>query len=259
MKRLSIIFILLFICLVSCLNNKKEELKTNDQKRILFITSSAHFYGQSDIESTNHFPEIILAYDVFKKEGFKIDFVSPKGGAIPIGYIYSSDSITKEYLYDGHFMNKLKNTKSPNEINSEDYLGVYYSGGGSAMFTVPENLPIQKIVMNIYEKNNGIISAICHGTAGLANLKMSDGNYLIRDKNVSGFPDEFEDLDAKYYKEFPFSIQNMVEERGGSFKFSENGWDGFMVSDGRLVTGQDPSGSALVAKKVIEIIRSKNN
>lgn len=255
MRKLSLILLLFFASFFSC--TQKNDEKTTSKKKILFVASNAHHYGKSDIESTNHFPEIILAYDVFKNEGFEIDFVSPQGGAIPIGYIRSSDSITKKYLYDAEFMAKLKNTKSPNQIDAKEYIGVYYSGGGSAMFTVPEDKPIQKIVMSIYENNNGIVSAVCHGTAGLVNLKESNGNYLVQNKKVSGFPDKFENLKGKYYQEFPFSIQNKITERGGNFKLSEKGWDGFIVADGRLVTGQDPSGSDLVARKVVEIIKNQ--
>ena len=53
---------------------------------------------------------------------------------------------------------------------------------------------------------------------------------------------------------FPFSIQEIIKERGGDFQFSEEGWDGFMVSDGRLISGQDPSAAGLVAEKVIETL-----
>ena len=152
-------------------------------------------------------------------------------------------------------MDALETTKKPNEIRASDYKAVYYGGGGAAMFGVAENEAIQNIVMELYEQHNGIVSAICHGTAGIVNLKTQDGAYLFAGKKVNGFPDVFERKDAEYYKTFPFSIQEIINERGGDFHFSEEGWDGFYQVDGRLITGQDPSAAATVAEKVIETLQ----
>ena len=68
-------------------------------------------------------------------------------------------------------MNKLNKTMKPSEIVASCYGAVQYIGGGAAMFGVPENKEIQKIAMGIYEKYNGVISSVCHGTAGIINLK----------------------------------------------------------------------------------------
>ena len=252
------LFVILFL-FVGCKQNP-ETLPSNDEvaqqaERILFIVSNAHFYGDSDISASNHFSEIVQAYEVFKKKGYAIDFVSPEGGAIPIGYISTSDPLQKKYIYDNEFMDALEATKKPNEIKASDYKAVYYGGGGAAMFGVAENESIQKIVMELYERHNGIISAICHGTAGIVNLKTQDGSYLFAGKKVNGFPDIFENKDAAYYKTFPFSIQETIKQRGGNFQFSEEGWDGYYEVDGRLITGQDPSAAATVAEKVIETLQ----
>jgi putative intracellular protease/amidase len=181
--------------------------------------------------------------------------VSPEGGAIPIGYLNTSDTIQKHYLYSSSFMHMLKNTLKPETINPTDYKAVYYVGGGAAMFGVPENNSIQKISMDIYN-NNGIVSALCHGTAGIVNLKTKEGNYLYQGKQVNGFPDVFENKEANYYKTFPFSIEEIITERGGNFSYSQNGWDNFYKVDDRLITGQDPTAAASVAKEVIKTLKT---
>lgn len=97
MNKLKIAFSLVFILQV---------MSIAAQNKILFVTSNQHFYGNTKINASNHFEEIIVPFDIFTKAGFTVDFVSPKGGAIPIGYINSSDSLHKKYLYDGWFMDK---------------------------------------------------------------------------------------------------------------------------------------------------------
>lgn len=241
------------ILFISCSN--PSNIDTIDSKgNILFIVSNQHYYGNTDMNAANHFAEIVLAYDVLINEGYQVDFVSPKGGAIPIGYLSTSDSLQKKYLYDFDFMEKLKNTLKPEVINPSDYKVVYYVGGGSAMFGVPEDKNIQNITMSIYN-DNGIVSAICHGTAGIVNLKTKDGNYLYQGKDVNGFPDLFENKEANYYKTFPFSIEETIKERGGNFTYSKEGWNNFYKTDGRLITGQDPTAAASVAKEIIQTLK----
>ena len=226
--------------------------------KILFIVSNADSYGNSEIKASNHFAEIVLAYDEFIKAGYPVDFVSPDGGEVPVGYLDDSNKTQKKYLDDEVFMNRLKTTKSPKEIVAEDYIAVYYGGGGAAMFGVPENTDIQNISMTVYEKNKGIVSAICHGSAGLAYLKTQDGKFLVNGKKVNGFPDKFENMEDQYYATFPFSIEQKLKENGGDFKYSEEGWNDFSIADGRLITGQDPTAARSVAKKVIKAIGMLN-
>jgi len=259
--------ILLFLSVVGVLTSCTEIKNTtqnnsNNEKRgmgILFIVSNAHFYGDSDIATYNHFAEIVLAHDEFVKAGYSVDFVSPKGGEVAVGYLDTSNKTQNKYLNDVEFMNLLKNTKSPSEINPSDYIAVYYGGGGAAMFGVPENNDIQNISMSVYEENNGVVSAICHGSAGLAHLKTKNGKYLVEGKKVNGFLDKFENMEDPYYATFPFSIEQKLKDNGANFKFSEEGWDDFSIADGRLITGQDPTAARSVAKKVIETIKTYHN
>lgn len=230
-------------------------VEQTDQK-ILFVVSNAHYYGSSDINTANHFAEIVFAYDEFTKAGYTIEFISPKGGYVPLGYIYS-DSLLMEYLFDGNFMDLLQHTKRPTEVRAADYQAIFFAGGGAAMFGVPSDKTIHSIATNIYEDQGGIVSAVCHGTAGIANILRRDGSYLVSGKRINGFPDLFENKEAAYFKEFPFSIQEQVQQNGGIFKYSQEGWDGYLEIDGHIITGQDPSSSALVAKAVIETLENK--
>ncbi len=250
MNKLAFIFLLhiSYACAV-------EPTTLEDSKnKILFVVSNARFYGESDINTSNHFAEIVFAYHEFKTAGFEIDFVSPKGGPVPLGYIYS-DSLLIEYLYNEGFMNKLKTTLTPAQVNAKDYQAIFYSGGGAAMFQTPFDQGIQQLAMDIYENQKGIVSAVCHGTAGIADLKKEDGTYLVNGRRINGFPDLFEDKAAAYFQEFPFSIEERITANGGLFKYSEEGWDGYLEVDGRLITGQDPTSSALVARAVIDALK----
>lgn len=241
------------------ISKSASSLSTNKSgQNILFIVSNTDHYGKSTIAAGNSFSEIVNAYNTFKTEGYTVDFVSPEGGSIPLAYINTSDTLQKQYLFDPDFMYALKNTKKPNEIDSKNYKAVHYIGGGSAMYDLPENKEIQTITLKVYEENKGIISSVCHGTAGIVNLKTNDGNYLVAGKKISGYPDSFEKQDGEYFKYFPFLIQKTIEERGGIFKFSARNVS-HVETDGRIVTGQNFQSSSGVALKIIELINDAKN
>lgn len=233
------------------------EISNYSGDRILFIVSNADHYGTSEIATGNSFSEIVNAYSTFNEAGYTVDFVSPSGGSVPLAYIDTSDSLQKEYLYNPDFMYALKSTKAPEEINPAHYKAVYYVGGGGAMFGVPVNSDIHKIVMSIYEEHDGIISSVCHGTAGIVNLKTKEGKYLVAGKIISGYPDSYERKGADYFNEFPFLIQETVEQRGGTFKFSPRNSSHVEVQ-GNLITGQNHLSSRLVALKIIENLKNRN-
>jgi len=229
------------------------EPSVNHGNRILFIVSNAHFHGELDKAAGASFSEIVNAYHAFKQAGYTVDFVSPEGGAIPLAYINTSNKLNKQYLYSSDFMYALEHTRSPQQITPKDYKAVHYIGGSSAMYGVADNKAIQAISMEIYEKHQGIISSVCHGTAGIAHLKTSEGKYLVAGKRISGYPDVYENQSADYVQQFPFKIQQTIEERAGLFKFGARNTAHVEV-DGRVITGQNYLSSALVAEKIIELL-----
>ena len=119
-----------------------------------------------------------------------------------------------------------------------------------------DNKKIQVISMEIYEKYHGIISSVCHGTAGIAHLKTRDGKYLVAGKSISGYPDAYENQSAAYFQQFPFKIQETIEQRAGEFKYSARN-QAHVEVDGRVITGQNYLSSALVAEKIIELLNAK--
>lgn len=168
----------------------------------------------------------------------------------------TSEKNKKKYLYDNDFMYALKTTKKTTEVHSSSYKAIYYVGGGSAMFNVPKNKEIQKIAMDIYEKQEGVISAVCHGTAGIVFLKKSDGEYVVKNKRVNGFLEDHEKKKKEYFKSFSFLIRKTVEDHRGKFFFSDVA-DEHLEVDGRLVIGQNPASVPKLVREVINIINSK--
>ncbi|WP_216362531.1 nuclear transport factor 2 family protein [Bowmanella denitrificans] len=229
------------------------EASSHNGQRILFILSSAHFHGDSNLPTGVSFSEIVNAYDEFARAGFSVDFVSPQGGALPLAYINTSEPMHKKYLYDSDFMYAIGHTLTPEQVVAEDYRAVHYVGGTNAMYGVADHPQLQKISMSIYEQHGGIISAVCHGTAGIAHLRLQNGEYLVKGRRISGYPDEYEHPDRPYFKEFPFLITKTIEQRGGTFLYSPRNTPHIEI-DGRIITGQNYLSSAGVARAMIDML-----
>ncbi len=230
---------------------------TSNKERVLFVLSSAKVHGNSKLLASISFGEVVFAWDIFNAAGYAVDFVSPSGGRVPILQAYVSDD-TRTRLKDSRIMVGLRNSASPQQINPAQYRAVYYVGGSNAMYGVAENPTLQNIAMHVFERNNGVVSAVCHGTAGIVNLKLSNGQHLIKGKRVTGYPEQHEDQSESYFKEFPFLIGKTVQAHGGIFRVLGEDQPHVEI-DGRLVTGQNYESTAKVAEAVVEILRSQTS
>ena len=231
----------------------REPAAPRQARKVLLVVSNVHQYPGTDVNAGNNFPELAYTYDAFRKAGYAVDFVSPEGGAIPLEMIVTSDALLKKHLYDSDFMWALAHTKPVSEVRADDYAGMAFVGGGAAIVGVPDNKPLQDIAVRIYEQQGGVIAAICHGTEGIKNLKLSDGTFLIQGKVLTSFPDAYLNKESPVYKAYPFSAEASIKRHGGIFRHGANGKSHVEV-DGRLVTGMSWESSVGVAEAMIRLI-----
>ena len=232
----------------------REPAAPRQARKVLLVVSNVHQYPGTKINAGNNFPELAYTYDVFRKAGYAVDFVSPEGGAIPLEMIVTSDELLKRHLYDSDFMWALAHTKPVSEVRADEYAGMAFVGGGAAIVGIPENKPLQDIALRIYEQQGGVIAAICHGTEGIKNLKLSDGTFLIQGKVLTSFPDAFLNKESPVYKAYPFSAEASIKRHGGIFRHGANGKSHVEV-DGRLVTGMSWESSVGVAESMIRLFQ----
>lgn len=206
-------------------------------KKILFVVTSHSEKGNTGEKTGYYLGEVSHPWDVLHSAGYEIDFVSPQGGKAPVDAFDMTDSINKKFWDNDTYRNKIENTKKPSEVNPEEYIAIHYAGGHGAMWDFADNQEISDIATKIYE-NNGVVSAVCHGPAGIVNIKLSDGTYLVDGKKVNGFTNEEETL-VKLENVVPFLLEEKLMDRGAIFEKSEP-FTEHVVADQRLVTGQNP-------------------
>ncbi|MGL9730460.1 type 1 glutamine amidotransferase domain-containing protein [Enterococcus sp. DIV0756] len=221
-------------------------------KKVLIVETNVQKYAGTDKPTGLWLGESVEFIDELAKQKIEVDFVSPQGGFVPLdprSMKYTNAAIMKVYLDKNFIHEGLVNTKKPNEINPKNYNAIYYTGGHGVMWDFPDNKELQEIASVIYE-NNGYLLSVCHGIAGLFNIKDKEGKFLISGKKITGFTQSEERLAGKTHV-VPFFNQEEAEKRNALFQ-KKRFYKEFAVKDGRIITGQNPFSVRAVAKLYLE-------
>lgn len=215
-------------------------------KKILFVVTSHDKLGNTGKPTGYYVSEVTHPYHVLSRD-YEIDIVSPQGGKAPEEGLDLTDPITKEVWEDAKFQSKITNTLTPDKVNPDEYCAIFYAGGHGVMWDFPENKTLADICKKIYEAG-GVVSAVCHGPAGLVNVTLSDGTPLIKDKHINAFTNIEEDLNGTS-SAVPFMLQTTLLDKDCIFEQMKP-WSNFTVVDGRIITGQNPMSALTVGYKV---------
>lgn len=223
--------------------------------KVLIVETNTQRYKSTNDPTGLWLGESAEFVDEVQKAGFEIDYVSPMGGFVPLdprSMKYTSHDTMRIYEDPDFINHALSNTLTPTEINPNNYQAIYYTGGHGVMWDFPDNAPLQKIAITIY-KNNGYLLSVCHGIAGLFNLKDDQGKYVISGKNITGFTSTEEILAGKKSL-VPFLNQQMAEQRGAKFR-QKRFYSNYAIKDDHIITGQNPFSVRSVAKLFIQEVR----
>jgi len=163
--------------------------------RILIIVTNTDKYANSNLPTGLWLSELTHVFHSVNEHGYEITIASPKRGHTPIDpeslKPMVMDKISKNYWSDTAFRELLQHTKSLDEVSTRQFDCVYLAGGHGTMYDFPDDAILQTIIKKQYESNK-MVAAICHGVGGLLNVKLSNGDYLIKSKKLTGF-DWFEE------------------------------------------------------------------
>ena len=97
------------------------------------------------------------------------------------------------------------------------------------------------------------VAAVCHAPAVLRHVKAPDGSPLLNGRSVTGFSNTEENA-VELSEVVPFLLEDELKAKGANYSKGDD-WLPYAVTDGNLITGQNPASSASVAKTVIEKIK----
>jgi putative intracellular protease/amidase len=220
-------------------------------QRVLFVLTSHAQLGNTGKATGFYLPEVTHPEAVFERAGIEVEFVSPQGGKAPMTGENLDDPLDRAFLENPTKVAKIERTLTPAEIDPNRYDAIFYAGGHGTMWDFPEHELLAKIGAAIYDRG-GIVGSVCHGAAGLLNIKLSDGNYLIAGKTVSAFTNE-EETAVGLSDVVPFLLVSKLIERGAIHQQSPNFQTHVEVCD-RLVTGQNPASAQGVGEQMLKLM-----
>ena len=220
-------------------------------KKILFVLTSHGKKGDTGMPTGFYLSEVTHPHKVLVAAGFDVDFVSPQGGEPPIDGLDLNDPVNKAFMEDSRYLNQIKTTMRPEQVAPLTYQAIHYAGGHGTMWDFPDNARLAKIAAAIYEKG-GVVSAVCHGPAGLVNTMLSNGKPLVDGKEVTSFTNEEEEA-VEMTTVVPFLLESRLKSRGALFSKAD-AFSSHVVVSSRLITGQNPASAMGVGQAMADLL-----
>lgn len=223
--------------------------------KILMVLTSHDQLGDTGKKTGFWLEEFAAPYYVLKDAGAEITLASPKGGQPPLDP--KSDEpdaqteATDRFKADQTAQQLLASTTPLSHIDPDDFDAVFYPGGHGPLWDLAEDKDSIALIEAFAAKDRPI-GAVCHAPGVFRHVKGKNGQPLVNGRKVTGFTNSEEEA-VGLTQVVPFLVENMLQERGGRYEKGAD-WGVFVLTDGKLVTGQNPASSEEAAKALLALI-----
>jgi putative intracellular protease/amidase len=220
--------------------------------KILMVVTSHDQLGSTGLKTGFWLEEFAAPYYVFKDAKADITIASPKGGEPPLDP--KSDepdfqtSATKRFKEDSEAQAALASSLKLSDMSPDDFDAVFYPGGHGPLWDLAEDRDSIKLIETMYAAGK-TVAAVCHAPAVFLHTDGPDGSPLVEGKAVTGFSNS-EEAAVELTDIVPFLLENELQAIGANFSKSSD-WHPYTVTDGNLITGQNPSSSEGVAQALL--------
>lgn len=235
---------------------KEEHPGTPGSGQILIIMTNHSSYPSRSDSTGLWLTELTHFLDIVEAEGYTTVFASPKGGKVPLderslGWLYM-DEAARQHLESPAFRARLENSLPVADIDPGQFDAIYFTGGHGVMWDFPGNPGLRRVAESIHAQG-GVVSAVCHGVAGLLDLQDEQGHNLLDGRKVTGFSNR-EELFSGMKSQVPFLLEDRLVARGARYQKPWLPFTAYSVTDGRIVTGQNPQSAKVVAQAVLKLL-----
>jgi putative intracellular protease/amidase len=221
---------------------------------ILMVVTSHDELGNTGHKTGFWLEEFVAPYYEFLDAGAKVTVASPKGGQPPLDP--KSDTpegqteATERFKKDPAAQKVLANTVKLGDMQAKDFDTVFYPGGHGPLWDLAEDKKSITLIQDFYSSGKPV-AAVCHAP-GVFRHVVVDGQPLVKGKRVSGFTNSEEEA-VGLTKVVPFLVEDELKRLGGKYEKVDD-WQVLAITDGRLVTGQNPASSTAAAKALLTLL-----
>ena len=225
--------------------------------KILMVITSHDQLGDTGRKTGFWLEELAAPYFVFKDAGHDVVLASPKGGQPPLDPKSNEPSfqtdLTHRFEVDAAAKAQLASTLRLDSVRADDFDTVFYPGGHGPMWDLAED-PISIKLIESFVAARKPIALVCHAPGALRHVEFPAGAPLVRGKKVTGFTNTEEEAVGLTHV-VPFLVEDELKAKGGIFSKKED-WAVHVVTDGSLVTGQNPASSGPGAKALLAMMNA---
>ncbi len=222
--------------------------------KILMVLTSHDQLGNTGRKTGFWLEEFAAPYFVFRDTGVELTLASPKGGQPPLDpksdLPESQTAAMTRFKKDETAQKALANTRRLADVKAEDFDTVFYPGGHGPMWDLAES-PVSKALIESFYNSGKPVALVCHAPGVLRHVTYN-GEPLVKGKQVTGFTDG-EEEEMKLTHVVPFLVEDELMRLGAIFEKKAD-WQPFAVTDGRLITGQNPASSTSTAQALLKLM-----
>jgi len=225
--------------------------------KILMVLTSHDQLGNTGRKTGFWLEELAAPYYVFKDAGHEITLASPKGGQPPLDPKSNEPDfqteLTHRFEADAAAKAQLAATVKLDSVSAKDFDTVFYPGGHGPMWDLAEDQHSIKL-LEAFIAADKPVALVCHAPGVLRHVK-SGSKPLVQGKKVTGFTNTEEEA-VGLTKVVPFLVENELKAKGGIFSKGAD-WQPYVLTDGLLITGQNPASSGPGAQALLQLMASR--
>ncbi|MGY2171277.1 type 1 glutamine amidotransferase domain-containing protein [Pseudomonas gingeri] len=227
--------------------------------KVLMVLTSHDTLGNTGRKTGFWLEELAAPYYTFLAANAEIILASPKGGQPPLDPKSNEPSfqtdLTRRFEADARATALLANTVRLDSVSPADFDAVFYPGGHGPLWDLAED-PISIRLIESFIAADKPAALVCHAPGVLRHVKKPDGTPLVAGKNVTGFTNTEEEAVGLTHV-VPFLVEDVLKANGGLYSKGDD-WASYVVSDGLLITGQNPASSSEAAKVLVDKLNQDN-
>ena len=227
--------------------------------RVLIVLTSHGQLGNTGHKTGFWLEELAAPYYVLTDAGVELTLASPQGGQPPLDpksdEVDAQTADTRRFQADQVALEALAYTHKLSEVSVADFDAVFYPGGHGPLWDLVEDADSIALIETAIAAGKPV-AAVCHAPAVLRDVRAPDGGPLVRDKDVTGFTNT-EEAAVQLTDVVPFLVEDMLNANGGKYSKAED-WQPHVVTDGLLITGQNPASSGPAAQALLKLLAASS-
>jgi len=228
--------------------------------KVLIVLTSHDELGNTGKKTGFWLEELAAPYYTFKDAGAEIVLASPKGGQPPLDPKsnepdFKTDA-TRRFEADVDANAQLANTVRLDSVSQADFDTVFYPGGHGPLWDLAEDRHSVALIEAFIAAGKPV-ALVCHAPGVLRDVKTAEGTPLVQGRKVTGFTNT-EEAGVGLTEVVPFLVEDMLKAAGGHYSKGPD-WGSYVVTDGVLITGQNPASSAETAAVLLRTVASNKN